>query len=122
MRRRTAWAGLGTLDALELGTFGEDGMRPRGTWRLGCSVFADLRSGGSAPVRVRLCDVSGAGFMAECDHFVPIGSTVSLDLPGVGLVHARIRWSVGGRIGGRFMQPIDFAACRTGIEAATNTA
>ena len=30
---------------------------------------------------------------------MPIGSTVSIDLPGVGAVHARITWRVGPRLG-----------------------
>lgn len=109
------------MDGIDLGAFGDDGMQPRGTWRLACSVLTDLRADGADVLRVRLCDVSERGFMGECERNVAIGSTVSLDLPGYGAVHARVRWSMGGRIGGRFMDAVDFEACRRGIEAATNT-
>lgn len=115
------FAGVRFVDGIDLGAFGDDGMQPRGTWRLSCSVLTDLRANGADVLRVRLCDVSERGFMGECDRNVPIGSTVSLDLPGYGAVHARVRWSMGGRIGGRFMDAVDFDACRRGIEVATNT-
>ena len=109
------------MGAMQAEAFGEDGMRPRATWRLTCSVLVDMRTDGTTPHRIRVCDLSEAGFMAEHDGYVPIGSTVSLDLPGVGLVHARIRWSLAGRIGGRFMKPVDFATARDGIARATST-
>lgn len=98
-----------------------DGMLPRSTWRLECSLLADMRSEAATPHRVRVCDISDAGFMAECDARVPIGSTVSLDLPDIGPVHARVRWSLCGCIGGRFTRPLDFDAARRGIARATNT-
>lgn len=104
-----------------LDAFGADGMLPRCASRLDCSVLVDLRSADGAAHRVRLCDVSEAGFMGELGARVPIGSTVSLDLPGVGATPARIRWSMGGRVGGRFTQTVDIAAARAGIARATNT-
>ena len=56
------------------------------------------------------------------DAWLALGAEpISFDLPGVGLVHARIRWSLAGRIGGRFMKPVDFASARDGIARATNT-
>ena len=41
-------------------------------------------------------DLSTAGFMAECLRPVLIGSYVSLDLPGVGPVHAGDRLEATG--------------------------
>lgn len=84
-------------------------------------MLCDLRADGLRPIRVRLCDLSTHGFMAQCDERVPIGGTVSIDLPGVGTAHARVRWSMGGRIGGRFMQPIELDACRIAIAEVTRT-
>lgn len=100
---------------------GDDGVRPRNAVRLGCSVLLHLRPDGLRNVRIRLCDISESGFMAECGERVQLGGTVSIDLPGVGATHARIRWSMGGRIGGRFMSPIDVDLCRDAIAEVTRT-
>ncbi len=62
-------------------------------------------------VEVTICDVSQGGFMAECEEAVEIGSTVSLDVPGVGPVHAQVRWQIGGRMGGMFLDPISLTEC-----------
>lgn len=62
-------------------------------------------------VEVRICDVSTGGFMAECPESVRIGSYVSLDIPGVGPVNAQVRWQIGGRMGGMFLDPISLSRC-----------
>lgn len=69
-------------------------------------------------VEVRVCDVSQSGFMAECSEAVAIGSRVSLDVPGIGPVHAQVRWQIGGRMGGMFLDPISLTECQwTAIRA-----
>jgi hypothetical protein len=70
-----------------------------------------LRSADVDSVEVVVCDLSTSGFMAECMRPVLIGSYVSLDLPGIGPVHAQIRWQVGGRMGGKFLDPISLRRC-----------
>ena len=62
-------------------------------------------------VEVKIRDVSTGGFMAECDASVRIGSFVSLDIPGLGPVHAQVRWQIGGRMGGMFLDPISLGKC-----------
>ncbi|HEX8402577.1 MAG TPA: PilZ domain-containing protein [Allosphingosinicella sp.] len=62
-------------------------------------------------VEVRVCDVSQSGFMAECDDTVEIGSHVTLDVPGLGPVRAQVRWQIGGRMGGMFLDPIRLTQC-----------
>jgi hypothetical protein len=62
-------------------------------------------------VDVKVCDVSTSGFMAECADPVRIGSYVSLDVPGIGPVHAQVRWQIGGRMGGMFLDPISLNRC-----------
>lgn len=62
-------------------------------------------------VEVRVRDVSQAGFMAECEHAIGIGSAVSLDVPGIGSVDAQVRWQLAGRMGGLFHDPISLSEC-----------
>jgi hypothetical protein len=62
-------------------------------------------------VEVRVCDISRCGFMAECDDAVAIGSHVLLDVPGIGPVHAQVRWQLAGRMGGMFLDPISLTSC-----------
>ena len=56
-------------------------------------------------------NLSSAGFMADCAQPVLIGSYVSLDVPGIGLVQAQVRWQVGPRMGGMFLDPISLGRC-----------
>jgi hypothetical protein len=62
-------------------------------------------------VEVRICDMSTGGFMAECPESVRIGSYVSLDVPGIGPVDAQVRWQLGGKMGGMFLDPISLSRC-----------
>jgi hypothetical protein len=62
-------------------------------------------------VDVTICDLSTTGFKAECPDPVRIGSYVSLDVPGIGPVHAQVRWQLGGRMGGMFLDPISLNRC-----------
>jgi hypothetical protein len=62
-------------------------------------------------VKVRIHDVSTEGFMAECVEPVRIGSYVSLDVPGIGAVNAQVRWQLGDKMGGQFVDPISLARC-----------
>jgi len=62
-------------------------------------------------VEVKIRDLSNSGFMAECPETVRIGGYVALDVPGVGQVDAQVRWQIGGRMGGLFLNPISLARC-----------
>ena len=62
-------------------------------------------------VEVNLCDLSSTGFMAECQENVCIGTYVLLDVPGLGQVRAQVRWQLGGRMGGMFLDPIKLHRC-----------
>ena len=69
-------------------------------------------------VEIRIENLSPAGFMAECASPVLIGSYVSLDVPGIGPVQAQVRWQVGTKMGGMFMDPISLAQCEWTVEKA----
>jgi hypothetical protein len=90
----------------------ESGFKPRRTPRLA------VIDGESALSRqdlyrfdIMIRDVSTCGFMAECAAPVRIGSYVTLDVPGIGEVEAQIRWQIGPRMGGMFLDPISLARC-----------
>ncbi len=75
-------------------------------------------------IEVKICDVSQCGFQAECPEPVQISSFVSLEVPGIGSVQAQVRWQLGNRMGGMFLDPIslnrcDWTAVRTGSPIAT---
>ena len=94
---------LSPLDA------GASSFQERRTERLPLDQNAELRHRFAVEVKVR--DLSTRGFMAECEEWVEIGSTVSLDIPGIGAVHAQVRWQIGNKMGGMFLDPISLQQC-----------
>ena len=94
-------------------TEGEEGVSflPRRSPRVRLNEVTSLRGSDKRALEVRVCDISTSGFMAECLRPVLIGSYVSLDLPGIGPVNAQVRWQVGGRMGGKFLDPISLNRC-----------
>ncbi len=86
-------------------------FQPRRSVRIKLTEVARLRGYGAQAVDVTVCDLSTAGFMAECLRPVLIGSYVSLDLPGIGPVHAQVRWQLGGRLGAKFLDPVSIYRC-----------
>jgi hypothetical protein len=100
--------------------FLDDDVKPRIAERLTCSLITNVRPDGLRNVPVRLCDISETGFMAECEERVGLGSAVSIDLPGIGPTHARIRWNMGGRIGARFITEIELPHSRAAIARETS--
>jgi hypothetical protein len=78
------------------------------------SLADEKRSGIAVTVR----NMSSAGFMAECAEPVRIGSYVRLDIPGLGPVDAQIRWQIGRRLGGMFLDPVTLARCEWAAEKA----
>ena len=52
----------------------------------------------------RLANISEAGFMAECEQKVPMGTIVEVNLPDRGLVQAEVRWVLGWRFGAMIVQ------------------
>jgi len=69
-------------------------------------------------VEVKVRDLSASGFMAECAEPVRIGSYVTLDIPGIGPVHAQVRWQIGLKMGGMFLDPISLSRCEWTAEKA----
>ncbi|HET9639952.1 MAG TPA: PilZ domain-containing protein [Allosphingosinicella sp.] len=85
--------------------------KPRRSGRTPVAGRTRLRAQSWYSIEVKVRDVSTTGFMAECSDPVRIGSYVSLDVPGVGSVNAQVRWQLGGRMGGQFLDPISLHRC-----------
>ena len=86
-------------------------FKTRRSGRTPVEGLTQLRSQSWYSIEVRICDVSTSGFKAECPEPVRIGSYVSLDVPGVGPVHAQVRWQLGREMGGMFVDPISLHRC-----------
>ena len=94
-------------------------FKSRRTGRLEIAdVAANLTPQDLYRVEVTVRNVSTAGFMAECAAPVRIGSYVSLDIPGIGPVEAQVRWQIGLRMGGMFLDPISLGRCEWTAEKA----
>lgn len=89
----------------------EPGFKQRRSPRLEVDSSARLKAQNLYSIEVKIRDVSTLGFMAECDEAVRIGSYVSLEVPGIGGVHAQVRWQIGLNMGGMFLDPISLARC-----------
>jgi hypothetical protein len=94
------------------------GFTPRRGGRVPIDGKANLSPDERYRVEVKVQNVSSAGFMAECSEPVRIGSYVSLDIPGIGPVEAQVRWQIGIKMGGMFMDPISLARCEWTAEKA----
>lgn len=96
----------------------EPGFQHRRSERLAVDCPASLQAQNWYNIEVKIRDVSTCGFMAECGDPVRIGSYVALDVPGVGPVHAQVRWQIGMKMGGMFLDPISLARCEwVGVRA-----
>jgi hypothetical protein len=108
----------------KLGDTGPDGaedsahFKARRSPRVPIAGKTALRGQNWYRVEVQVHDVSSCGFMAECGDPVGIGSYVSLDVPGIGPVHAQVRWQIGTRMGGMFLDPISLHRCEWTAEKA----
>ena len=98
-----------------------EGYQPRRTTRHRIDEAANLQPQNLIGIEVKVRDVSARGFMAECDEPVRIGSYVSLQVPGIGRVHAQVRWQIGACMGGMFLDPISLARCEWRAEKPEKT-
>ena len=54
-------------------------------------------------------NISPHGLMARCEEPLAAGNRIRVRLPEVGAIEAQVRWSLGGRLGCEFPEPIDLA-------------
>jgi hypothetical protein len=68
-------------------------------------------SAGDRRVEVSIFDLSGEGFGATGLPEARQGALISLMLPEIGLIPARIVWTRSDRFGAHFLRPIDLRNC-----------
>jgi hypothetical protein len=80
------------------------------------SASTRLRPNAWSSVEIAMLDLSEFGFRAGCEATLRVGSTVSLDVPGLGVVEAQVEWQRGGEFGARFYRAIDLEVCGWTLE------
>ena len=56
-----------------------------------------------------ITDVSSGGFRLTSEDVVPIGDHVFLRVPRYGDFPAQIRWALGDKAGGTFVEPVELS-------------
>jgi hypothetical protein len=70
------------------------------------SLDATMRQLGDSGVRAEVLNISTDGFMVETEGRFSTGSYVWVKLPALAPISAKVIWSRGGRVGGRFTAPL----------------
>jgi hypothetical protein len=79
--------------------------------RVTVSIPSRIRYAGDKLAEIEIKDLSFYGFSATGTLAVHAGSYVSVDLPSIGLVRARIAWIRGGLFGAVFPTAVDVRKC-----------
>lgn len=79
--------------------------------RLKLSSTARLRPNHWSAAEIDMVDFSSDGFRAAGELLLRIGNYVSLEVPGIGWVEARIVWQQHGEFGARFVTPVNPDHC-----------
>ena len=79
--------------------------------RVDVSISSRVRHSGFESAPVEISNLSFYGFSACGPLPVKHGDYVSVDLPNIGLVRARIAWSDENRFGGVFPKAVDVRKC-----------
>jgi hypothetical protein len=87
------------------------GFERRSVPRTNAGCSARLRPNEWSSIEVELIDFSKLGFRVGTAALLPVGSFVSLEVPGIGHVRAKVIWRGDGECGAKFIQPIDLRHC-----------
>jgi hypothetical protein len=94
--------------------------RERRAERRSLSASTRLKPNAWSSVEAAMLDLSELGFRARCEARLRTGGSVSLDIPGLGVVEAQVEWQRGDEFGARFYTPIDLSACRWTLDERHN--
>ena len=78
---------------------------PRGP-RIGVNLRTSFVLADDRVVPVTIENLSANGFMAKCRRPLPDNAWLGVELPGCGIVRAKVRWSDGREVGCQFRRPI----------------
>lgn len=110
------------MDSSSGGPFVPDGIESsslRARSRDSLFVMARLQFDGEAYGRdVRVRNLSEGGLMAECARVVDAGTSVNLDVRGIGPVTGKVAWCTEGRIGIALDTKIDPRRARRPIKGS----
>ncbi len=84
---------------------GEGGRTIRG-YVISASIRARLLGQPSPGAPLHVIMILGSGFVAECGAAIAPGTPVAVNLSGLGLVPAEVRWTMGERTGFKFANPL----------------
>jgi hypothetical protein len=84
------------------------------------SFRAPIDGPGGMRTSLFMVDISPLGFMSRTSAPLGAGDLVAVKLPVVGPRAARIVWSLGGRVGGEFVDPIPTALYGRLLASAPN--
>ena len=79
--------------------------------RMAVAGAARLRPNHWSAAEIEMVDLSSVGFRAAGDLLLRIGAYISLEIPGIGWVEAKIVWQQRGEFGARFVTPINPDHC-----------
>ncbi|RYD51617.1 MAG: PilZ domain-containing protein [Sphingomonadales bacterium] len=85
----------------------EDFTGQRAGARDSLMLTANFRVAGRADEQVRVRNLSSGGMMAEYTAPIARGTTVQVEVRGVGWVNGQIAWATDGRVGVAFDTDID---------------
>ena len=83
----------------------------RGAERIMAQGRFRLDLGDERFVHADIRDISSLGLKASCPGTLPIGSFVTVDIPGIGATEAEVKWQLGGDFGAMFVDRIDLRDC-----------
>ena len=74
------------------------------------------------PTEIRLRNMSARGALVECDMAVSPGTTMAIDIIGVGPVVGIVRWAQAGKFGVLFSEDFDLSRLAPKVEKQSNQA
>ena len=72
---------------------------------------ARLRPNDWSRVGIEILDLSSAGFRATGELQLRTGTYLALEVPGIGIVDAKVIWQQGREFGAQFLRPLPLAHC-----------
>lgn len=97
-----------TMQLVRAPEFAESGSFETAERRYAVVLSAQILAEGlSAPVSIRVCNISAGGLMAVVPSHVRLGGMVAVVIRHAGRLFGRIAWAQDGRIGIKFDREID---------------